>query len=206
MNEEIKRISYSQFKNWKECPYRHKLIYVDKLPHFEGNEYTAFGTAIHAVCEETVPGSSKLPIQVFQESFEFELQHLVDNGTSLKMSLIEDMKKQAVNICNQIIPEVKRYFGKFEVISVEEQLLEPIDEFESYDTSFKGFIDMVIKTEDGRYHIIDWKTCSWGWDSKKKNDPLTTYQLTYYKNYFSKKHKIDARKSITLRLPKHALL
>ena len=192
MNEEIKRISYSQFKNWKECPYRHKLIYLDKLPHFEGNEYTAFGTAIHAVCEETVPGSPKFPIQVFQESFDSELQQLVDNGARLNMSLVEDMKSQAVNICNQIFPEVKRYFGKFEVVSVEEQLLEPIDEFESYGTNFKGFIDMVIKTENGRYHIIDWKTCTWGWNSKKKSDPLTTYQLTYYKNYFSKKHNIDA--------------
>ena len=39
---EIKRISFSELKNWKECPHRHKLIYVDKLPHFEGNEYTVF--------------------------------------------------------------------------------------------------------------------------------------------------------------------
>ena len=28
---------------------------------------------------------------------------------------------------------------------------------------------------------------------KKKSDPMTTYQLTYYKNYFSKKHNIDTR-------------
>ena len=55
---EIKRISFSELKNWKECPYRHKLIYIDKLPNFEGNEFTAFGTAIHAVCEETIPTNS----------------------------------------------------------------------------------------------------------------------------------------------------
>ena len=56
---EIKRISFSELKNWKECPYRHKLIYIDKLPHFEGNEYTAFGTAIHNVCEETIPDAKE---------------------------------------------------------------------------------------------------------------------------------------------------
>ena len=66
-------------------------------------------------------------------------------------------------------------------------------EFESYGKNFKGFIDMVIKTPDNKYHIIDWKTCSWGWSRDKKSDPMTTYQLTYYKNYFSKKHNIDPK-------------
>jgi hypothetical protein len=49
---DIKRISFSELKNWKECPYRHKLIHIDKLPYFEGNEFTAFGTAIHAVVKK----------------------------------------------------------------------------------------------------------------------------------------------------------
>ena len=38
MTTEVKRISFSEFKNWKECPYRHKLIHIDKVPYFEGNE------------------------------------------------------------------------------------------------------------------------------------------------------------------------
>ena len=37
-SSQLKKISYSEFKNWTECPYRHKLIYVDKLPYFSGNE------------------------------------------------------------------------------------------------------------------------------------------------------------------------
>ena len=103
------------------------------------------------------------------------------------------MRKQARPICEQVIPAVKDHFGDFEVVSVEEQLLEPMDDIESYGKKFKGFIDMVIKTPDGKHHIIDWKTCSWGWSRDKKSDPMTTYQLTYYKNYFSKKHKIDPK-------------
>ena len=69
--------------------------------------------------------------------------------------------------------------------------MEEIDEFDSYGRKFKGFIDLVIKTEDGKYHIIDWKTCSWGWRQEKKQDKITNYQLTLYKNYFCKKHNID---------------
>ncbi|MAH37998.1 MAG: hypothetical protein CMG95_03275, partial [Marinovum sp.] len=78
-----------------------------------------------------------------------------------------------------------KIFGEYEVFSVEEQLYEEIkDSNTGY--NFKGFIDLVIRTSDGKFHIIDWKTCSWGWDSRRKADPMTTYQLVYYKNYYAK--------------------
>ena len=189
--DNVKRISFSSLKNWSECPYRHKLIYIDELPYFSGNEFTAFGTAIHAVCEELIPNNSKDPINIFNEKFSRELEVVKESGKTLDETLISEMRKQAIPICNQVLPAVKQHFGNFKVVSVEEEILEHIDEFNSYDTKFKGFIDMVIKTEDGKYHVIDWKTCSWGWSRDKKSDPMTTYQLTYYKNYFSKKHKID---------------
>ena len=129
---EEKRISFSELKNFTECPYRHKLIYVDKLPYFSGNEYTAFGTAIHAVCEEIVPDNSKMPMEIFEASFLSELKQLKEEGHELNIQLVNDMRKQAVPICKQVIPAVKQYFEDFEVISVEEQLLEPMDDIESY--------------------------------------------------------------------------
>jgi ATP-dependent exoDNAse (exonuclease V) beta subunit len=193
VKEQIKRISFSELKNWKECPYRHKLIYVDKLPHFSGNEFTAFGTAIHEVCEKAIPDPQVNSYKVFEESFLREMQTLKTEGHVVNTTLVEDMRKQAKPICNQVIPVVKEHFGDFEIISVEEQLLEDMSDIKSYGKKFKGFIDMVIKTPNGKYHIIDWKTCSWGWSRDKKSDPMTNYQLTYYKNYFSKKHNIDPK-------------
>lgn len=190
---EVKRISFSELKNWKECPYRHKLIHIDKVPYFEGNEFTAFGSAVHGVCEEIIPDNTKNPVEIFDIKFLKELKTLKEQGKDLNDALIKDMRKQAVEICNQILPAVKQYFGDFKLVSVEEEILEPIKEFESYGKNFKGFIDLTIRTPDGKYHIIDWKTCSWGWDMKKKTDPMTNYQLTYYKNYFSKKHNIQAK-------------
>ena len=50
-------ISYSELKIFTECPYKWKLQYVDKLKGFTGNIYTAFGTAIHAVCEQSALGN-----------------------------------------------------------------------------------------------------------------------------------------------------
>ena len=63
--------------------------------------------------------------------------------------------------------------------------------FPEINCSFKGFIDLVLKTADGKYHIIDWKSCSWGWNSRRRTEKMTTYQLTLYKYFFAKKHGID---------------
>ena len=64
---------------------------------------------------------------------------------------------------------------------------------EGEDLKFKGYIDAVVKTPDGKYHIIDWKSCSWGWDARKRSDPMVTYQLTLYKIFFAQKHNIDLK-------------
>ena len=53
------------------------------------------------------------------------------------------MREQALPICNNALKELKLYFGNFEVISIEEKLMENIDEFQSYGRKFKGFIDLV---------------------------------------------------------------
>ena len=188
------RISYSELKNWKECPYRHKLIYIDKLPYYSGNEYTAFGSAIHTVCEQMVPNNSLNGVDIFNNSFQRELDELKKVGYKPDAKLIAEMSSQAKTICQEIIPSLEEYFEDFSVFSVEEQILEDIDEIESYGKKFKGFIDIVLKTADGKYHIIDWKSCSWGWSTQKKSDSFTSYQLTYYKNYFAKKHNISPLK------------
>ena len=69
--------------------------------------------------------------------------------------------------------------------------MEPIEGEEEY--NFKGFIDAIVATPDGKIHIFDWKTCSWGWNAKKKNDKIVTYQLTLYKKYFCQKMNVDPK-------------
>lgn len=189
--QEQKRISYSEFKNWSECSYRHKLIYIDKLPYYSGNEYTAFGTAIHESCEEKLPNRDIDAYGVFERAFLRELTELKENGHELDKALIQEMRSQAKPICEQVLPAVVEHFGDFEIFSIEEALMEPITSFESYGKKFKGFIDLVIKTPDEKYHVIDWKTCSWGWNAYKKSDKIVNYQLTMYKHFFSEKHNID---------------
>ena len=189
-----KHISYSELKIWDECPYKHKLTYIDEVKKFLGNEHTAFGTAVHEVCEKSVLGEITLDPaslnECFDNKFLKEIQYLTGKNVELKKSLIKDMRDQARSLLSHIIPGLKEHFGQYEVVSAEEQLYEPV---ENSDKMYKGFIDLILKTKDGKYHVIDWKTCSWGWDARRKNERMVTYQLAYYKHFFSKKHNIDPK-------------
>lgn len=185
-------ISYSELKTWAECPWRHKLQYLDGLNPFLGNEFTTFGTALHAVSEKfLVDKEAEKPEDYFEAQFLKELKSLKqkDKDLVLNNKLIQEMRSQGVRLAPQIIPTLEEHFENFEVVSVEEKLYEPITD-QKYD--FKGFIDVVIKKDD-TYHIIDWKSCSWGWNQDKKRDRLVTYQLTLYKAFFAKKHNIDPK-------------
>jgi hypothetical protein len=101
------------------------------------------------------------------------------------------MRSQGKRIIPEIQDALDDYFEEYEVVAVEMPLMEPIDGEEEY--KFKGFIDAIVATPDGKIHIFDWKTCSWGWDSKKKSDKMITYQLTLYKKYFCQKMNVDPK-------------
>ena len=182
-------ISYSELKDWKFCPFYHKLTRVDKIDGFKGNEYTAFGSAIHSVCEKKL-----LQEEIESDFFVNELKKNIaslDDDHEVNQKLVLDMVGQG----KQIIPEIQGalddYFEEFEVLAVEMPLMEQIEGHDGY--NFKGFIDAVVATPDGKVHIFDWKTCSWGWDAKRRSEPMTTYQLTLYKKFFCQKMDIDPK-------------
>jgi hypothetical protein len=186
-------ISYSELKDWKFCPHYHKLTRIDGIDGFTGNEYTAFGTSIHSVCERKMLREQFDAEQYFLSEFEKNLSDL-DDDLETNSKLIEQMCISGAQIIPHIIPAVEEKFGKYEVISTEEKLMVPIS---GTNYNFKGYVDLVIKTEDGKYHVIDWKTCSWGWDMRKRTDPMVTYQLTLYKKFFALKHGIDPSNVVT---------
>ena len=182
----MSHISYSELKDWAHCPFYHKLTRIDGIDGFTGNQYTAFGSAIHSVCEKKLL-NEELTEDYFVKELKkniSELEEPVDN------KIVHDMMKQG----NKIIPEIddalNEYFDEFEVLAVELPLYEPI---ENEERKFKGYIDAVVATPDGKVHIFDWKTCSWGWNAKKRSEPMVTYQLTLYKHFFCQKMKIDPK-------------
>jgi len=102
----------------------------------------------------------------------------------------------------EIVPDLYRCltekFGKlgedWEVLRAEEQLYVPITEFTEAEKKFKGFIDLVVYSKkDEKIHLIDWKTCSWGWRREKKSDTTLAYQLVYYKHFYAKKYDVEPK-------------
>ena len=152
----MSHISFSELKVWSDCGWKHKLTYVDGIRGFQGNIHTAFGKAIHSTCEQIVENNILNTSEYFQNLFLKELKDLPEDITLDKV-LVGSMRLQGCMLVKKILPALKEYFGKYELISVEEKLLEPIENYKDFD--FKGYIELVIKTTDQKYHVIDWKTC-----------------------------------------------
>jgi hypothetical protein len=182
-------ISFSELKDWVHCAFYHKLTRVDKIDGFKGNEYTAFGSAIHSVCEKKL-----LKEHVDDDFFVQELKNNIaslDDDVEINKKLVLDMVGQGKRIIPEIQEALDEYFEEYEVLAVEMPLMEDIDGHEGY--KFKGFIDAIVTTPDGKVHIFDWKTCSWGWDAKKRSEPMVTYQLTLYKKFFCQKMNVEPK-------------
>jgi len=180
-------ISYSELKDWVHCAFYHKLTRVDGIDGFKGNVYTAFGSAIHSVCEKKL-----LKEEINDDFFVNELKKNIselDEDIKIDKKMVLDMMGQGKKIILEIEDALSDYFEEFEVLAVEMPLYEPIAGEENY--QFKGYIDAIVATPDGKVHIFDWKTCSWGWDSRKKSDKMVTYQLTLYKHFFCQKMGVD---------------
>ena len=198
-------ISFSEIKQWKECSYRHKLVYIDKIDMFEDSPYLHFGTAVHEGCEKLLerkePDRDKI-LGVMKESWEnagFEDPAWYSKQPGwYKHEPIDVWKNWANNMWDEVISFLDKEFNGWECFNAEEELYEKI-ESASVPLSFKGFIDGVLKVPKKRgegfeYWIIDWKTAgAGGWRRDKKQDLGMTAQLILYKHFWAKKHNIDLK-------------
>jgi ATP-dependent helicase/DNAse subunit B len=119
----MSHISYSALKEWSVCPWKHKLNYIERINEFKGNEYTAFGTALHTVCEKLVLNKVNDAAKLFNEEFVKNLAGIKEEDAQIvfKKDLIEQMRRQGAHLTQHILPAINSYFGNFELISVEEK-------------------------------------------------------------------------------------
>ena len=133
-------ISYSAWKEWMICPFRHKLLKIDRIRGFSGNAHSCFGTAVHSTVEKLLlleqeaykNGGTK------DDSFDsndFFLQQFLKEISSLDeialagldLELVKQMKLQAKTLIPQILPTLRATFGNYKLVSVEQELKQPID-------------------------------------------------------------------------------
>ena len=129
-------ISFSEVKNWHDCGWRHKLIYIDKINLSKPSENLEFGTAVHAECEDFLktrvmnPDRLEAAIrQVWQEK---------------SLANVDQWIKEGKQIIADIPSFMDSTFPEWTCISSEHALYENI---EGQDIKFKGFIDAMIKAK-----------------------------------------------------------
>lgn len=179
-------VSFSEVKTWKECPWRHKLIYIDKLKSDVESEHLDFGTAVHSACEKYLK-TRELDIDLC-------ISQIKEAWLKKGFPDVEKWCSWAETALNDIPSFLDENFPGWEIVDAEHALMEQID---NHDIKFKGFIDGVLKIKDGKGKekilIIDWKTGpAYGWRKEKKEDFLMQAQLILYKWYIMKKFSLES--------------
>ena len=201
-------VSFSEIKQWKDCSWRHKLLYIDKLSSFEESPHLHYGTIIHDACEHFLKTSeiklkeTKDKITQAWDEHGFDSEDFIVlqsnkaklQGWKYKHNKLKDWHDWAESSILSLPSFLDETFPGWEFVSAEDALYESI---ENFDTKFKGFIDCVIKVKSGskyKYWIIDWKTSNGrGWSLEKQRDFMVQSQLILYKHFWGTKNKINMR-------------
>lgn len=198
-------VSYSEIKQWKECGWRHKLLYIDKLSTFEESPHLHYGTIIHDACEhflktrELKIDKAKKKITDAWSEHGFDAEDFIVlqtnraelQGWKYKHNKLKDWLQWAETSLLSLPDFMNENFPDWELVSAEEPLYEAI---ENKSTKFKGYIDCIIKVpykNDYKYWVLDWKTASGrGWSLDKQRDFSVQAQVVLYKDYWGRKNSI----------------
>lgn len=201
-------ISYSEVKQWKECGWRHKLLYVDKLRTFEESPHLHYGTIIHDACENflktknlNIEETKNKIIRAWSEHgfdsedfIQLQTQRAELQGWKYKHSKLKDWLQWSEASILSLPQFLDDTFPGWELQSAEEALYENI---ENVDTKFKGYIDCIIKVPTKgkyKYWVIDWKTSSGrGWSLDKQRDFNMQAQVILYKHFWGTKNNIPLK-------------
>lgn len=194
-------ISYSEWMLYKnECKFRWKLDYVDGLRAKVYGVNLDFGTAIHETLEllknkdksKRIEDAPKYFEEFFRKIYSENCDKYADKD---KKTSVDDFVSAGKNILARL--DDCKELSEATVLYNEYELLLPIARTDDVNIKFKGFIDIVIKSKDGRgndvLYVCDFKTCSWGWTPDKKQDKDMHYQILLYKYFLCKKFDLDPK-------------
>jgi len=194
----MNRISFSQYKTWRECAHKWKLTYVDKLDTFDQSIHTIFGTAIHRVLQDwleqdlygdktqkfatTVDLSDKFKEILIEEA----KPHMrTESGFLFTRQELEEFYHQGCDIIQYVQKNQEKFFPTKDtkLFAIEHELNMTINN----NVYFIGYIDIVTYNEKTKiYTLYDLKSSSRGWNQYAKQDKKKTDQLLLYKIFFAK--------------------
>jgi hypothetical protein len=204
MEEKInRRVSYTQYATWLNCPQQWLLTYYRRLFLDEPSIHPIFGHAIHLAIQEWLTllyGPDKFKAKIF------------DIESCFKDALLEEFKTKAKEVdgvkvfpCDQvtlrefyvqgceILKYVRKHHKDFFPTSGHELLgcEIPLKFDLKPGVSYVGFIDIVVRDKrTGTIYIYDLKTSTKGW-RYEKTDPKKLHQLLLYKYFYSKLFEVE---------------
>lgn len=146
------QFSHSRVECYKQCPYKYKLRYLDKvkmLDNYEPSNALIIGTALHTGIEKDV----KTAIDWYYKQYPIITDEHINEAMKLE-KVISMMKEQLSG-------------GEFEV--------------EIDDENFKGFIDYLVEVEPNVYDLYDFKYSN-NVDRYLESDQLHVYKYYFEKN------------------------
>lgn len=204
-------VSYSEIFDWIECSYRHKLKHIEKIAIDNGPTiHTEFGQVVHDAMEDYIsqPFDNRKTIDASKYIAKFHtiMQPLLQASEDREVLQkdIDTFSSQMPAILIDAPKWLDEQFPGWVSIGAEHKLYESI---EGQNIKFKGFIDAVLsvpkrrklrkkKDDDspedkyevieGKFdtYILDWKTTSWGWPAKRKQDFNKQLQIMLYKHFY----------------------
>ena len=202
-----RKISYSQFSMYSQCPKHWELAYVKDLRTFRQSIHTIFGSAFHetlqhyltVMYEESVKKADEIDIHKYLKDQMYQMyKEAVDKmgeHFSNKFELGE-FYEDGVAILDWFKRKRGVYFSRKneELVGVEVPIYHPVNETNDK-VMMLGYLDIVIRDKrDDKITIIDIKTSTMGWNKYQKADKTKTSQLVLYKKYFAEQYGFDVEK------------
>jgi hypothetical protein len=200
-----RKISYSQWSIFEQCPKQWELTYIKKLSAFRDSIETVFGTSFHETLQEyitvlytqSVKASDALQLdEMLRDRMKSEYMKAVENNGGAHFSTpaeLADYLSDGITILNWIKKRRSQYFSSktVELVAIELELCTPAS-VTNPTVYWYGFIDVVLRdTADNTIKLIDIKTSRNGWNSHQKTNKLKAAQLVAYKNFFSQQYGIS---------------
>ena len=190
-------ISFSELRLFNECQWKWLLLKVLGKEIEDRSYQMDFGKAVHSGMEVlygpggTVERATEHAMGLYDEALKtLDLRHPSDRTEAHR---IRDCIPGFFRDCM----ECEELRG-ITTLKSELQLMQPIERTDGLNIKFKGFIDIVFvkvlpKSKKRVIYIADFKTCQWGWPSKKLQDIEVISQLLLYKHFFCKMMGADPR-------------
>jgi len=203
-------VSYSEVRCWKECPYRHKLSYIDKIDLSDKSPYLDYGTIIHEAAEKFLK-TRVLDLETMEKDLRsawekngFDMDDYIEaqkiyrkskGWKEKKHNYIDEWVEWAKNCLVDLPDFMDETFPNWKIISAEEMLYEDIP---GHELKFKGFIDGLIECDGPGsrrvYWVIDWKTAPpRGWYRDKRRDFNVQAQIALYKSFWRIKNNLKSK-------------